>query len=164
MGCRVLIGVTEPGDAYTAYYLQWGNHPVRMIPVLRATWQDPHHRDTTAMAAAIRTPDPDYDDVDSGRLDEYVEDDLEWLMLIDERTDTVEAYVHGKGHRWKLYSRHRLAVADDDLFVLDGRTITCARCRTVDDVEFITTGDTRTAETIITCQTCAATEISKGGA
>lgn len=113
------------------------------------------------MAAAIRTPDPDYDDVDSGRLDEYVEDDLEWLMLLDEHTDTVEAYVHGKGHRWKLYSRHRLAAAAD-LFVLDGSTITCARCRTVDDVEFTTTGDTRTADTIITCQTCAATEISKG--
>lgn len=162
MGCRVLIGVTEDGYTYTAYYLQWGNHPVRMIPVLRETWQDTHHQDTTAMATAIRTPNPGYNDVDSGRLDEYVEDDLEWLFLLDEHTDTVEAYVHRKGHRWTLYSRHRLAAADDDLFVLDGSGITCSRCRTVDEIAFTTTGDTPTADTIITCQRCAASEISPG--
>ena len=44
---------------------------------------------------------------------------------------------NGQG-RWRLYSRHRLPVRDDDLFHLDGQTVSCTSCAALDGVEFTT--------------------------
>jgi hypothetical protein len=158
---RILIGVAEPGGAYTAYRQHEGDHPVRIIAWLRAQWQQVHGADTTAMAAAIRTPSAYGRSVAAGQLTEIVDADLDWLFLLHEQAAVVEVHIATAADRWRPYSRHRLATSGDDLFLLDGHGITCTRCRTVDGVEFTTNGPPGTPDridTIIRCGHCGATE------
>lgn len=159
MGSRVLVGVAGPDSTYAAYYLQWGEHPVRMIPRLREQWQQ-RGGDTAAMADALHTP-PSIGDADwsTGHLGEIVDEGLEWLFLLHEQAGMVEAYIATAADRWRVYSRHRLATTADDLFVLDRQAIRCTRCRTVDGVTFTTTASSGGGnDTVIACEHCGATE------
>jgi hypothetical protein len=134
MGCRTLIGVTEPGGAYTARWLHWGDQSDQLIPVLRQIWRDTFATDTAALAAALLARDwstldlqPSSDtfpalvvagvghetrggsgDVRHGRLAGAVTADLEWLYLVDAATDTVVTYEATRHNRWLRQSLHHL--------------------------------------------------------
>jgi hypothetical protein len=134
MGCRTLIGVTEPGGTYTARWLHWGDHPDRLIPVLRRIWRHTFAADTAALVTALLArdwstldPQPGGDafpapvvagvghespggsrGVRRGHLADAVTGDLEWLYLVDVATDTVVVYEATRHSRWLRHSRHRL--------------------------------------------------------
>lgn len=171
MGERILIGVAESDGAYTAYYRQWGDHPVRFIPELRQQRHDEYAGDTSAMAAAIyRLEHISEEPLEHGHVSEPAETDLRWLYLIHVDADAVEAYAalpndrHWTSCRWQLYSRHRLTASDDDLFTFDGTTVRCTNCGAVDDVDFTTTTTTTVLasgpgqDTTIGCRRCGASE------
>ncbi|WP_158647590.1 hypothetical protein [Actinoplanes sp. ATCC 53533] len=167
MGERILIGVAEPGGAYTAYYRQWGDHPVRFVPELRRQRRDENAGDTQAMAAAIyHLADISDEPLEHSHVNEAAQWDMVWLYLIHVDADAVEAYAarpidrQGMFCRWELYSRHRLTAGDDDLFALDGTTVRCTNCGAVDDVDFTTTVSATAAgqDTTISCRRCGATE------
>lgn len=161
MGCRTLHGVAGPDATYTAEYLHWGDHPVRLIPVIRRGWREQFNGDTAAMAAAVLTSGTADDPLWHGHLDEPTED-LEWLYLIHPEHDAVTVYAATMDYRWRLYSRHRLPVSDDDLFRLDGQTIACTGCRTVDEVDFTTTAAMVGSGAVATarCASCGRAEIT----
>jgi hypothetical protein len=147
MGCRTLIGATEPGGAYTARWLQWGDQPDQLIPVLRRIWRDTFTGDTAALAAALLArdwstldPQPSSDAFPAlvvagvghetrggsgglrrGRLAEAVTADLEWLYLVDVATDTVVVYEATRHNRWL---RHSVQFLDpvEELFVTEPGT------------------------------------------
>jgi hypothetical protein len=133
MGCRTLIGVTEPGGAYTARWLHWGDHPDQLVPLLRHIWQRTFTTDTAALRDALLArdwseldPAPSGDRVAPvvpgvgyaspggtralrrGYLTGTVAADLEWLYLIDVATDTVVVYEATRHGRWLRHSRHAL--------------------------------------------------------
>jgi hypothetical protein len=134
MGCRTLIGVTEPGSTYTARWLHWGGHPDRLIPVLRQIWRDTFATDTAALVAALLArdwstldPQPRSDAFPSlvvagighetrggssgvrrGHLADAVNADLEWLYLVAAATDIVVVYEATRHGRWLRHSRHPL--------------------------------------------------------
>ncbi|QOC94372.1 hypothetical protein [Micromonospora craniellae] len=142
MSTPTLIGVAAFRGAYTARYLQFGEEPEKLIPLLRRIWTDTFGRDTDAMATALlahhwwtltATPKPrrwyrqppvpglgypaDTDaDPRKGSLREPVAGALEWLYLLhlDQRRLVVyEATIHS---RWLRHSAHHLDPAED-LFV-----------------------------------------------
>jgi len=137
MGCRTHLGVAGPGNTYIAAYLQWGDHPVRLIPRLRLAWREQFAGDTAAWSAALLTSGSDDDPLWHGHLHEPV-GDIEWLYLIQSERDAVEVHAPTLTGERRLYSRHRLPVRDDDLFHLDGLTVSCTSCAAIDEVEFTT--------------------------
>ncbi len=48
MGCRTLIGTATPAGAYTARWLHHGDHPDRLVPLLRTL-----RRHTNASSAGL---------------------------------------------------------------------------------------------------------------
>ena len=163
MGCRTHLGVAGPEGTYTAEYLQWGAHPVRLVPVLRRSWRTQYAGDTAAMAAAMLASGSADDPLWHGDLHEPT-DDLEWLYLVHPEHDALAVYTATMDSRWRLYSRHPLATGDDDLFRYDGDTITCTGYTAVDQVEFTAdplpgySGCTR-----ILCIECNSIEITDAG-
>jgi hypothetical protein len=154
MGCRTLIGVTEPGGAYTARWLHWGDQPDRLIPVLRRIWRDTFATDTASLVAALLARDwsaldpaprrsrtavtvpgigyaspGDTASLRQGRLTGEVGPDLEWLYLVDVATDTIAVYAATRHSRWLRHSLHHLDPIEE-LFIVepdpasDGRDMT----------------------------------------
>jgi len=135
MGCRTLIGATEPDGAYTARWLHWGDHPDELVPVLRRIWRDTFNADTTKMLTCLlsrawsslsaeptsrRTDLPAVAGVGyaaprnaepglwRGRVTGERGADLEWMYLIDPHTGQVSVYEATVHDRWLRHSRHHL--------------------------------------------------------
>jgi len=142
MSTRALIGRTEPGGRYAARWLHWGDSPDRLIPLLRRIWtgtfdsHEPHlieallahdwselsaeardgHRPGTRAVPGIgyTTDQPGDHPLWQGAVTDPVEQQLEWLYLIDgfhRRVHVYEATVHD---RWLLNSSHHLDPAAAD--------------------------------------------------
>jgi hypothetical protein len=135
MGCRTLIGATEPGGRYTARHLHWGHHPEHLLPVLRTIWQQTFAGDTDAMLAALLARDwshllayparpstgmgavpgvgyaphdGEHRPLHHGGTGEPAAGDWEWLYLIDLASAEVSVYEATVHQRWLLHSRHPL--------------------------------------------------------
>jgi hypothetical protein len=155
MGCRTLLATPTPATpiataatvaglpvaprgGYTARWLQWGDHPRRLVPLLAAILHTTFDGGLTTFAAAllahdwseldlhpraararrrIVVPGVGYAAADTppqpvrhGHLDGEVTADLEWLYLIDTapRRAAVIAYEATVHSRWLLHSRHPL--------------------------------------------------------
>ncbi|MFD6754902.1 hypothetical protein [Micromonospora gifhornensis] len=141
MSTPTLIGVAALRGRYSARYLQFGEDPERLVPLLRRIWTDTFGRDTNAMAAALLAhnwwtlainPKPrrwdrqlpvaglgypaDTGTIRQGFLREDIDGALEWLYLLhlDQRRLVVyEASIHG---HWLRHSAHHLDPVED-LFV-----------------------------------------------
>jgi hypothetical protein len=140
-----LIGVAALRGRYTARYLQFGEDPDRLVPLLRRIWTESFGRDTDAMAAALlarnwwtlavnpkprrwapKPPVPglgypaitENDTIRQGSLREDLDGFLEWMYLLhaDHRLLVVyEATVHG---HWLRHSVHHLDPVEE-LFVTE---------------------------------------------
>ncbi|AEB42639.1 hypothetical protein [Micromonospora maris] len=141
MSTPTLIGVAASRGRYSARYLQFGEEPEKLVPLLRRIWTDTFGRDTNAMAAALLAhnwwtlainPKPrrwdrqppvaglgypaDTGTIRQGLLREDIDGALEWLYLLhlDQRRLVVyEASIHG---HWLRHSAHHLDPVED-LFV-----------------------------------------------
>ncbi|MEU6020816.1 hypothetical protein [Micromonospora sp. NPDC047134] len=166
MSTPTLIGVAASRGRYTARYLQFGEEPERLVPLLRRIWTDTFGRDTNAMAAALLAhnwwtlainPKPrrwdrqppvaglgypaDTGTIRQGFLREDIDGALEWLYLlhIDQRRLVVyEASIHG---HWLRHSAHHLDPVED-LFITaadeGGPEMTvCTVCGAVDEIDHI---------------------------
>jgi hypothetical protein len=147
MSTPTLIGAVRHPNHYTARYLHWGTEPVAFLTVLHRIWADTFARDTVAMLEALLAHDwtaldptarsrrygdeptrgvgyrqPTGLGLRHGRINADADGWLEWMYLIDARTDEVtvcEATCHG---RWLLHSRHRLQSPPTDLPPNTGET------------------------------------------
>ncbi|PZG13455.1 hypothetical protein C1I95_23670 [Micromonospora craterilacus] len=149
-----------PNDTYRAFYLHWGDHPVRLIPRMRSTWREQFVGDTAAWTADLLHRQADGDPLWHGDLAEPV-GDTEWLYLIHQHHAAVEVHTPTTDDRWQLYSRHLLATHPDDLFVFTGDAVRCSGCGTVDEVEFATRATTEAdakPDAVMRCENCGRTE------
>jgi hypothetical protein len=145
MSTPTLIGVAAFRGQYTARYIQFGENPQILVPLLRLIWTDTFGRDTDAMAAALlarnwwtlainpkpRRWDPkppvpglgypaitENDTIRQGSLREELDGFGEWMYLLhtDQRLLVVyEATVHG---RWLRHSVHHLDPVEE-LFITE---------------------------------------------
>jgi hypothetical protein len=172
MGQRTFTGVNQGRDRYHAVYHQYGPFITDLLPELRRDWRDTYQGDTAAMAAVMVDPrhiDRSY--LHRGCLTEVPPLDLEQLILLEPDHDGVSVYVPYQRNPWPatwlLFSRHRLAVTDTDLFIVAGQDTgawTCNHCGAVDRLAF-TTRHRRGTESgpdgergIVTCTGCRSAE------
>jgi len=140
-----LIGVAALRGSYTARYLNYGEHPAVLVPLLRSIWTNSFGHDTDAMSAGLLTRDWSSLAVDPkpGRLDrhapvpglgrpapssaasprrgqltETVDGFLEWLYLLHPELRTVEVYEATCHTRWLRHSLHHLN-PEEELFVTE---------------------------------------------
>ncbi len=161
MGCRTLIGTATSGGTYTTRWLHHGEHPDRLVPLLRTLrahaaagitaalvavltdhdWShlDPHARRTRSGLRVV--PGVGYATTTSigpltGRLGGEVDSDLEWLYLLDPATDTVVVYEATRHDRWLRHSLHTLTTTDDGELFATWPVLWCLTCGVLDGVEY----------------------------
>ncbi|GGK36650.1 hypothetical protein GCM10010124_31610 [Pilimelia terevasa] len=163
MGERIMIGVAEPGGAFTAEYRQWGEGPEKTVPQLRRQLQEQFGGDAAAM---YRREENSEWPLERGNIRASADPNYVFLYLIHVPATAVEVYTpnpldrRGTTFEWILHSRYRLTASDDDMFALDGETVRCTNCDSV-EVDFVTTSPSTTGlgeDTAIRCRNCAATE------
>jgi len=136
MSTPTLIGAARSGHRYTARYLHWGTDPQPMLELLRDIWTGTFTRDTVGMVTALLANDwtalnpaprsrrhddqpipgigllqPGGHGLRHGCVTDDAEGWLEWMYLIDPRTDDVAVYEATCHSRWLLHSRHTLRSA-----------------------------------------------------
>ncbi|MEV6377651.1 hypothetical protein [Micromonospora musae] len=145
MSTPTLVGVAAFRGRYTARWIQYGDGPEILVPLLRRIWTDTFGRDTDTMATALLARDwwslttkrkprrgdrqlavpgmrypaiTEDDTIRQGSLREDLDGFVEWLYLLhlDQRLLVVyEATVHG---RWLRHSVHHLDPIEE-LFVTE---------------------------------------------
>jgi len=173
MGQRTFTGVNKGRGRYHAVYHQYGPYITELLAQLRRDWREIYQGDTAAMAAAMVDPrrvDRSY--LHRGRLGEVPPLDMEQLTLLEPDHAGVSVYIPYQHNPWPatwlLFSRHRMAVTDTDLFTVashhTGAAWTCTHCGAVDQLAF-TTRHRRGTESgpdgergIVTCTGCRSAE------
>lgn len=161
MSCRTLIGTAGPGGTYMARWLHWGDHPDRLMPVLRQIWQHTFARDAQAMLTVLLASDwsqlgiterrppgdrtvgllrgvglvsrSDGTGVRTGPLTGEVGPDLEWLYLLTATTGTVTVFEATRHDRWLRHSSHLLEPADELFAPYEGTQ--CLSCGAIAEVD-----------------------------